>query len=574
MNTRLVDSNARERRLSPCCGSFCRNAKHLITRSLPFALSLTFSWQVLIIGLLAVQLDDSPKHQSVVNWIQTIMTVCLAIALTPLHGVNYQVSYQLGRLKQILDPDDEFTIGQLHHRGQLRQLMNDQAHMQNNLEDPITKVRSLFQAGVIMSPCLFILGVAPLYYSGSFLTNVTNVDKEVAHQAQSFLRPYGLAVGGLTLRMCFEQILYATHSYGVTMLGSLLGLGIGTGVAAGLSFSSLDWGMEGIAYGFAVDSILTAFIFGTYLATNQELQVYKFFRYRCGQNSLANATRSILRYGLSQLVSDSAELGMTFSLAATAACLGHENQAAWQVVMQIAFFCFPLFLASSLTTGQQIEALRASQPNTEKIKQWIGHTSVIVAGYTGTITLGSAALINAKPGWFGVNNDEVDDKLDSLAYSVGSGLIFDALRLHQLHTLKGLGCNCCSTTFTAGSLAIGTILAYFNSCSGHDNGKGISNVAQGYLTGMLLSYVGLLFTTWPVTQQVEASMRDQRAPLLNDQFTQNDMRRGSLQSGTSQLNPYTLDAESVTSIRRDSASCHDPDEHYFEMANLQSPNVG
>lgn len=517
----VVPTQARRSHLCRCW----RDSNRLLRRSLPFALSLTFSWQVFIIGLLAAQLNDDPAYTSAINWIQTLMTVCLALALTPLHGINYGVSYQLGKLKAMIDPHNELTISQLHQHAHL----NNPTHTSNSqlFETTLYEISSFVQAGLMLSPFLAALGGMPLYYSANIITDILGQDESVANTVQSFLRPYSLAVPGLTLRMCFEQMLYASQYYTKTMQVSLLGLTMGSILASTLSLTSLDYGLPGIAYGFAADSWLTAGLFGYYLLNSHDFQTYPFGSSWFNLNKLSTFYE-IARYGLTQVVSDIFELGMTFALAATAACSGYEDQAAWQAAMQMAFFAFPLFLATSITSAQEIEILRAKRHNAQLIKEWLYHSNATIAGYMTILGFLAAVVVDTQPNWLGIHNRAVQNELSSLAYVVAGGLLLDALRAHQLHTSKGMGRNALPTLLNSFALAVGTGIAYLTVCFNDPYTQGVQSVGRQYLLAMMLSNLLLLGASYSALKQINnAANNDAFDPLLDEASDSNESRQSN-----------------------------------------------
>lgn len=500
-NTENLSSNAVIHRAQPRCSlqrvwgsTFCQNSRSLFKRALPLACSFSFTWQIFLVGVLGTWLDDDPQHTAAISWSQTFMAVCLALVLTPLMGINYEANYQLGRLKKAL-PDTNMkslSTRDLHKNQYLAQIINQDPDYQNcypHLSGYFSKIRSLFHAGLGLSPMLMTIGGLCLYFSKTILHNGFNQDAHVSQLAQNYLRPYSLALVGLALRTCFEQLLYAYEYYRQVMYVNLTGLALGTGLSSYLIKGSPDMGLQGIALGYAAESIATAIFLGTYLLRHADFEPYNFLGVVNWYESCHYALPKIFKYGMSMLFSDIFELGMTFGLVASASSISHEAQASWQAVMQLPFFAFPFILAWSITHAQTIENLRSQNAHPSQLKNWLRDSTLILAGLS-LATAGMAIMsIGYYPNILGQYSESVTSELPTLTMIIAGGFVMDALRCQMLQTCKGMDANTAATVTSSIGLLIGGSFA--GACSDGQT-LGVDGVGLGYAGGMLISAFSLV----------------------------------------------------------------------------------
>lgn len=514
--------------------SFCQDSRYLLKRAVPLAGSLAFCWQIFLVGVLGSWLNDShdSEFNAAINWIQTFMATCLALALSPLTGINYPTSMHLAQINEIAFSDDHqdsnTAINEIGFR-----LHSDQRVDLSCLEairDPVNNLRSIFHAGLALSPLLMVLGGLPLYYAEFILQDGFAQSPQTANLAQSFLRPYSLALVGLTLRTAFEQFLFANQYYKQTISMSLLGLAIGTGVAAFLGYGPWDMGLEGVAIGYAIEAWLTAAMMGIYVTQSDDLEPFHLFKQFDVRQTLTYGLGQLSRYGLTQTATDIFELGATFGYSALTSTVSADAEAGWQAVMQLPFLTFPLIAGIGIVGGQTMEHLRGKTPSSD-IKRIHWHNTLVLTGLTTALSAGAIGLIGYYPEkTLGHYDDAVKAQLPELISIIAAGHLFDALRYQQLQACKGMGDNVSASGASIFGLLIGVGMASI--ISQNDKTLGAEGTAIAYTLGMFLSWVSLAYLWYSaILDYPDESVIHQRRARLDDGNC-GETRRPSFTSAT------------------------------------------
>ena len=492
--------------------SFCQDSSYLLKRAMPLAGSLAFCWQIFLVGVLGSWLNDSHESEfnAAINWIQTFMATCLALALSPLSGINYPTSMHLARINELAFDDDpqssHATINEIGFRLQLDPSVNVWGF--ETIREPINNMRAIFHAGFALSPLLMILGGSPLYYADIILKHGLAQSDQTADLAQSFLRPYSLALVGLTLRTVFEQFLFANQHYKQTMLISLLGLAIGTGLSACLSYG-FGMGLEGLAIGYTIEAWLTAAMMGIYVTQSDHFEPFNLFSQFDARRMLTDGLSQLSRYGFTQTATDIFELGATFGYSALTSTIGADAQAGWQAVMQLPFSTFPLIAAMGIVGAQTVESLQAQGRSGAEIQSRHWHNTLTLAGVTTALSVGAIGVIGYYPNQtLGHYDTTVKDQLPELISIIAAGHLLDALRYQQLQACKGIGDNLGASTASIFGLIAGIGMAAI--ITQNDKDLGAKGTAVAYTLGMFFSWISLAYL-WQndVTEYHNDTIRNQ-----------------------------------------------------------------
>jgi MATE family multidrug resistance protein len=456
--------------------------KKITGLSLPMALSYTFSFSIVALGVMAGRIGNDEDDQDYLGasaLISTMLTTVMLIALSSLYSISISTSNargQLLRLKEAPVPEEE-------------EASRTQQEGIEAAEKNIARVlkNSFIMALAITPPAFF-----SLFYSKAILMGFGQRE-DVSELAQSYLRPYAFAVPGLLLRMCEEQIMFSFEKQLPAMFLGLSSFAIGVFFADVLCFGYLSFpklGLPGIAYGFIGEAYLTCLVFGIYLAASKTFKEFNFFNNFSFKKEDREQIKNLFTIGWPISATLSMEVTAMLVTSLLAGLLGKDELITWGVGSQFSFFALILLVALGQATCQEVSrALGKSENlNVNRLAKYGLFTNVM-------LILPLCILVSAYPDilkWI-ITNDDLSDEIMQmvkiLVPIVAAGVAVDSVRYNILQVLRAMGDHVKPTVISIFNTWLGVLMAYI---LGFHTNLGIYGVAAGFTIGLTTGALALL----------------------------------------------------------------------------------
>lgn len=291
----------------------------IIRQGIPMALSYTFPASMVVTAIMITHLkEESQENYLATATLVTTMTHIIAcVSFSPFLAMITLGSEKYGELRRFLTENNETQI----------------VHTRKNTAD-------LFKTSIALSTFILPIPFLAMFFSEFILVNIFAQNKHISGLVQQNLRAYSYAIPGLMYRICMEQILFSFKKSHHTMLMGLCTFALGTASAYYLAFGSPNLGLAGIAYGFVIESYLTALIFAAYLHWHPSLKDIPFLTFTnlCLNSFISHQAKELLKMGLPITVQMSCELSAALLMSFFAGWLSENSLAAQNFSVQLFTF--------------------------------------------------------------------------------------------------------------------------------------------------------------------------------------------------------------------------------------------
>lgn len=258
-------------RIRTTTAPFLTNAGNISYIAIAMALSYTFSLTIVVASIMAGRLPgDKSDNLAAAGLIMSMLGTFVSIAEAPVFAMNIIINNELGKTKQIFDL--------IANRGEGALATPEETAQINQLRE---KISATLKNGILIGIPPLILPLFALYYSKFVLSDIFGQRADISEEAKKFLRIYSFALPALSLiRMTTEQILFSFEKQIQLMVLALISFAIGSGMAYWFCFGGAGInpiGMQGIAYGYLIETYLTAILFASLLHFDKSFKGYHFF---------------------------------------------------------------------------------------------------------------------------------------------------------------------------------------------------------------------------------------------------------------------------------------------------------
>ena len=442
--------------------------KRVSKLALPMAASYTFSIEMSLLVFFLSRLNSDETHGAAITPITNMINALVIIGISPLFAMSMVAGKKIGALKKSITENDT----------------DENIQLQKN------NIASVNHHGLVIATVMMPVVALPLVFSEPILTGIFRQSQDVATIAQSFLRPYAIAVPAAMVRLCSEQMIFSFGRTKPAMVMGLLNASIGMSLAAILGFGKMGAPVlkeQGILIGYIVEAYLTAFAFSLYIAMHSEFKDYPFFR---PKNLIAHFShiRDILTIGRHILLGNTVEMSSILGTGAIAGLCGVSAQAAFSTTMQFTLLTFLLKSAFGQSSCQEMSRLIGEKAY-QNAAQFGRYSIPTTLAYVTPIPI----LFSIQPRWLlqllGQEEDEQYSILRILIPLMALAVLFDAVRYNLLQQLRNnLGDGNRATILSSASMLSGCLLSW---ALGVHTNLGIYGVALGYLTGIFAAMIGL-----------------------------------------------------------------------------------
>lgn len=441
-------------------------AKEVASLAVPIALSYTFSFSMVALGLMAGRIgENEQENEKSIAASALIITMLNAVAMMAISGL-YSVSLLTGKYYGKLTASDTAPIP-------------DKEHLEN-------KVSATFKSSLALSVPLATAAFFPLYYSKSILVGFGQ-NEEIATLAESYLRPFSAAMPGFLLRMCEEQVMLGFKKQIPAMVLALSSFGIGTLIANILCFN-LKHGLPGIAYGYIIEPYLTSLFCGLYIAYEKTFKNFQFFRDFKKEDF--NQIKKLVRIGWPMALTFSMEWSALLVLSVLAGLLGENQLAAYGVAAQFTSLTLIPVFAFAQATGQEMsrqigerQFFNASRVGKYGLLTSLGLISpfcILVFVYPEILALISTS---------GNLSQEVLKIISILGPITAVGVAVDSVRYNVLQALRATGVHVTPAAISIAFTWVGVLLSYV---LGFHTKLDVYGISTGFVGGLLMATLAML----------------------------------------------------------------------------------
>lgn len=477
--------------------TYLQASKRIIKVSLPIAVTLVGSLNVVACGLLTAQLGkdstDHEKYLAASALITAEQSILMILSTSLLYSVSVPSGFVYGELKR-----DEYE--------------NETALEKRKISKE--KITKILKNGLYMSGLCCIPPMVFMWFTESILIQSFRQDPEVVYLVEEYFKSYLGGVPGILGAMCFEQLLFGLDKQNFAAALSVVNFFLGVAIAYVLAFGRFTLprlGLSGIGYGFLVQAYLNFFAYGLYLLFGKDLRDYRFFSRPWSIDT--KTLRSLIRTGWPITLSVSTELTAVFLVNIFAGMLGKTQLAAQDISSQLAFFLIIPILAISQACSNEVSRAMGKHHFID-VKRY---------GFSG-IFLGSALLsmvaiaVSLYPKMitvlFSVDNDsQVLTMTKTLLPITAGGMVFDSIRNVLTGALRGTG-DAVSPSIITSLLVLAGILSAYG--LGFECGLGIYGIAAGYTFGLVSGAFSLL-ARWGVKAQEVSLTKTRYKPQYTEQ---------------------------------------------------------
>ncbi|HVT61934.1 MAG TPA: hypothetical protein VHD33_00390, partial [Legionellaceae bacterium] len=219
---------------------------YLLRRGVSMALSYTLPASMVVTALMIARLKTEDKESSedylaTAALVTTVTHIVVCVSFSPFLAIISIGSEKYGELQRFIETNNTAQIIKTRQ-----------------------KIGDLFKISMLLSTLIVPFPFIVFHFSGTILSDWFGQNQHISDLAQQELRAYSFALPGVMYRICMEQILFSFGKSEHTMLMSLSTFAVGTGLSYFFAFGSPNLGLEGIAYGYVIESYLTCFSFGAY----------------------------------------------------------------------------------------------------------------------------------------------------------------------------------------------------------------------------------------------------------------------------------------------------------------------
>lgn len=518
--------------------SFLKVAYTVLSIAAAMAISYTNSATAVVGGDMVDHVPGNRQNNLAASaLIMPMFTTMVSITVAVLFSMSIYTNDRRGQLEEKIT-----LIGS-------RQKTQEEAEAIITLQNDISGV---LKAGLMLGVPNLPLPMLAMFFSGGLLEHGFGQDHEIAEQAQMFLRPYSFALIGFAARIAFEQILFSFEKQKLVMTLAVVSFAIGSGCAYLLCFGAgavPAMGVPGIAYGFLIESYLTAIFFAAALYFNQGFKNFNFFKQLCTPYNSEDwhRVRELARAGLPMLATTASQVAAPFVINIIAGRLGAKALAIQSYSSWLSFGLLIPLLALGQAVAQETNrwngrakqqaiAIRARGEDPSKEIYFntakVAHSGLAASGLAIT-TLCAVVLVYPQVITDIVSNlDSGDGSQAKLAQNTvritAAGIIFDTLCNTMMQTLRSLNDNVVPMGIAIATLWTGVGIA---ACLALTSNLGVYGLSIGYLAGNLLgsAMLGCRFH-----QKTQLATLAGEAPKTEGQFMMSSCWHRLRQSGCAQ----------------------------------------
>jgi MATE family multidrug resistance protein len=445
--------------------SYGAGFKKITGLAIPIALSYTFSFSVVIIGLLANPLYTDAQTSAAMTLVMSSINSLTIIFISPLFALSIIASRLQGSLRQVTD--------------------------QQHLEKIKNRISAVNIKGMFICFSLFPALFLILFFSKWVFYTLLGQPKMVSFIAQDFLRIYAFAAPVLLLRICYEQMMFSFSKAKPAMVMGLVSLTFGTLLAFLFSrgwFFIPKMGLKGIALGYVVEAYLIAIFYGCYIQFSKAFDGCHFFRFKLSTHAGLNLMKEIRKIAVPISFVVCNEVILTFAISTAGGIAGITSLAALNISMTFVFFCFVFLAAFGQSCCQEVSRqLGAKDFKKARYLSISGAlASVVVIGLF-------ASVVIVYPSLFSNLINGHDPHVVSTALYVlpiiSLTTIFDSLRYHLLQVLRAYHDLIKPMILSTSSTWVTIFFLFFIGVKLNYQAKGIAWV---YLIGTIMSVLLLL----------------------------------------------------------------------------------
>lgn len=438
----------------------------LVKLCVPMALSYSFSAMLVAIGMIIGRIghlgysrhfsqhDESLDLAAIPLITITLQTISTVGVVAPLFPMSITAAGPVGELRALLNQREELSKQENPDYPQIEAANQSITRLHKSIRD-------VFRSGVTMGVVPCGLAMAALIKSEEILT-LLGMGDDVAKMAAEFLSPYGYIMPAFILRMLSEQMLFAHGKTNIAMVISLVNFTIGTLTSLYLTFGPPNLGISGVAYGYMLEAVLTAFGYAGYIGLNREFRPLRLFA--CDDiltEKFLSTLRGVFTTGLGFTLQLGFDLGLWQLFVTFCGWLGAEALSAY------AFTSFLQFLTI-------IPAIAFSQGVSQETGRNMGENNFPLASLTARIGLLISVLLTAgitlplalQPEWLTtlITQHAVSEGVFQEVKRVVPWMILttgaEAMRQSEIQTLRLAKQNLGPTLLSILVLSAGAVLAY------------------------------------------------------------------------------------------------------------------
>lgn len=455
--------------------------------AMPMALSYTFSFSIVALGIMAGRIKSEEDNQDYIGaaaLCATIVNTVLVMAFSGLYSVSILTSKNRGKLKELQDNAGEQRVAEDEES-----LPNENQALAEVKQD----VSNVLKDSNIISLPLALPPFFILYYSSALLQAVGQ-SARVAALAQSYLRPYSLATLPVLIRLGEEQICFSFEKQIPVMLIGLSTFSLGVLLANILCFgrfSAPQLDLAGIAYGFVTEAYLIMGVLAVYLSKAKIFNEFNFFRNFSFTRKDWQQIKDLCKIGWPIALTMTMEISATLVTSLFAGWLGSDALTAYSFWAQFYFFVFIPLIALGQATSQEVSRLLGETNKSLGIPRIAKYGLLASEG----IIMPLCILVSAYPELlkYVITDQDISDEIMHtvriLMPVTAIGIIFDTAKYNMLQVLRALGDHIVPTSLSISTTWLGVLLAYV---LGFHTSLGIVGVGAGYAAGLAAGALALV----------------------------------------------------------------------------------
>ena len=438
--------------------------------SLQMTASYTFSFQMVFLVYLLSQLDDDEDNLAAITLITSFITTVVMIGISPLLPMSLIAGHEIGALHDAeLNAEDEHLLQSRRER-----------------------IAAVHRNGLFISAGMLPIMTSCMVFSKPILTDLFYQNEDVATIASKFIQPYAIALPGIMLRICSEQLMF---SFGRTKAAMLIGLTNFTfcmSIGSLFTFGSLGLprlGTTGLLIACIAESYLTAVAYSVYIAQSPRFKSFNFFDLMRPIEPHLAQLKKILKISKFNLFAMTVECTMDLTTSVLAGVVGTQEQAALSATMQFSLLTLLLQAAFGQSCSQEMS--RELGQNHFSNVSHLGKFGLITSlMFTTPIPLTLAAYPAMLLPIIGEKNQETREILHYLAPIIFLGNIMDSARYNMVQQLRVLGDSRRSSVVSSACLTLGMSTS---ALLGLKTDLGIYGVAAGYSFGITLATASIFY---------------------------------------------------------------------------------
>lgn len=439
-------------------------AKKVAVMGLKQASGNSFAIKSSVMGILYLApFNHDTKHVAAYGLVLSTLDYCVFTIVSPIFGVTFGTPT---KYKLFLQETDE-------------------------AEKEIRRIElvSIFKNGfhyAIFGTIAFL----PLFFSGSLLKNIFNIDSEIADITQSILRPLSFSVPFIMIGTAARIAVRACGKANIFLYGSAI-LVTNLLLARAFEFGAFGWpglGISAFLFFYIFEAIQSCLLYCSYLFFHKDLSALKLLHsFLHPDASHPVSFFDFLKTGASPFIQAVSDLGFWFLMTVMASQFGVPAQAAFALALQPVWFNnlfnMALGISSSVNLGQSIA---------DKTHVNLSLRDIGTAGIITTTAIGSIApiLVSCIPqllfGVFNIQDQDVISSFNMIRFYTAMASIADSANYPMMFQSRETGDFRYSTIAGLAGRLIGLLFSYVLAFPLQ---QGLLGVARGCFIGMIYAVV-------------------------------------------------------------------------------------